>query len=155
MTPAILQAKKAKIPFQVHEYTHDADAASYGTEAAEKLGLAPERVFKTLVVDCGQRDLVVAVVPVSHHLDLKAVARELGTKKASMAEIKQVEKTTGYVVGGVSPLGQKKALRTIIDASAANFKTIHVSAGRRGLEIELAPEDLASLTHGSFGPIAR
>jgi Cys-tRNA(Pro)/Cys-tRNA(Cys) deacylase len=154
MTPAINQAKKAKIAFTVHEYDHDPSADSYGGEAAEKLGLDPDRVFKTLVADCGG-ELVVAVVPVSGMLDLKALARAVGAKKAAMAEVKRVEKTTGYVVGGVSPLGQKKRLRTVIDESARGFGTIHVSAGRRGLEIELSPEDLAKLTRGEFGEVAR
>lgn len=154
MTPAVAQAKKAKIAYQLHEYDHDPSAESYGGEAAEKLGLAPEQVFKTLVADCGG-ELVVAVVPVSRMLDLKGLARAMGAKKAAMAEVKRVEKTTGYVVGGVSPLGQKKRLRTVIDATAQNFETIHVSAGKRGLEIELAPEDLAGLTKGGFAAIAR
>ena len=154
MTPAINQAKKAKIPFTVHEYDHDPSAASYGEEAAERLGLPPEQVFKTLVADCGG-ELVVAVVPVSGKLDLKALAKLTGAKKAAMAEVKLVEKTTGYVVGGVSPLGQKKRLKTVIDESAQGFETIHVSAGRRGLEIELAPGDLAKLTGGVFGAVAR
>ena len=154
MTPAINQAKKAKIPYTVHEYDHDPSAPSYGEEAAERLGLEPEQVFKTLVADCGG-ELVVAVVPVSGMLDLKALARLTGAKKAAMAEVKLVEKTTGYVVGGVSPLGQKKRLKTVIDESAQGFGTIHVSAGRRGLEIELAPGDLAKLTGGVFGAVAR
>ena len=154
MTPAVNQAKKAKIKFQVHEYGHDPSAESYGEEAAEKLGLDPAQVFKTLVADCSG-ELVVAVVPVSGRLDLKALARLAGAKKAAMAEVRRVEKATGYVVGGVSPLGQKKRLKTIIDESAKNFGTIHVSAGRRGLEIELAPDDLARLTGAAFGAVAR
>ena len=154
MTLAINAAKKAKIQYTVHEYEHDPAAPSFGEEAAEKLGVAPERVFKTLVVDAGGR-LAVAVVPVLLKLDLKAAAKALGAKKAAMAEVKVVERTTGYVVGGVSPLGQKKRLATVIDASAEACETIFVSGGRRGLDIELSPADLVGLTGGAFAPIAR
>lgn len=152
MTPAINAAKKAKIPFTVHEYEHDPACASYGLEAAEKLGVDPARVFKTLVADLGE-ELVVAVIPVEGMLGLKSLARAAGAKKAAMADKGLVERTTGYVLGGVSPLGQKKRLRTFIDASAQALPTIHVSAGRRGLEIELAPEDLARLTGGRFAEL--
>jgi Cys-tRNA(Pro)/Cys-tRNA(Cys) deacylase len=154
MTPAINAAKKAKIKYTVHEYDHDPAAPSFGVEAAEKLGVPPERVFKTLVVDAGA-GLAVAVVPVLLKLDLKAIAKALGAKKAAMAEVKLVERTTGYVVGGVSPLGQKKRLPTVLDASAQGLDTVFVSGGRRGLDIELAPADLAALTRASFAPIAR
>jgi len=154
MTPAINVAKKAKITYVVHEYEHDSAAESYGLEAVEKLGLEPERVFKTLVAGSG-RDMVVAILPVSHKLDLKLLAKAVGVKKIAMAEVKAVERTTGYVVGGVSPLGQKKPLRTVIDASAEGLETMFVSAGRRGLEIELSPQDLAALTEANFKPIAR
>jgi len=154
MTPAINAAKKAKIKYTVHEYDHDPAAPSFGIEAAEKLGVPPERVFKTLVVDAGA-GLAVAVVPVLLKLDLKAIAKALGAKKAAMAEVKVVERTTGYVVGGVSPLGQKKRLPTVLDASAQGLDTVFVSGGRRGLDIELAPADLAALTRASFAPIAR
>ncbi|EGB14381.1 ybaK/ebsC protein [Pseudodesulfovibrio mercurii] len=154
MTPAINAAKKAKIPYTVHEYEHDPAAPSFGVEAAEKLGVSPERVFKTLVVDAGGT-LAVAVVPVLLKLDLKAVAKALDAKKAAMAEVKVVERTTGYVVGGVSPLGQKKRLPTVIDESALACGTMFVSGGRRGLDIELAPNDLAGLTRASFAPVAR
>ena len=155
MTPAIAAAKKARITFSIHEYTHDPAAESYGLEAAEKLGLDPARVFKTLVAAVGERDLAVAVVPVSRQLDLKLLARALGVKKAEMAAVKAVERATGYVVGGVSPLGQKKRLATVIDASAQAHQTLFVSAGRRGLEIELAPADLAALTGARFAAIAK
>jgi Cys-tRNA(Pro)/Cys-tRNA(Cys) deacylase len=153
MTPAILAARKAKIAHQVHEYTHDPTSESYGAEAAEKLGLAEDRVFKTLVVSVGTGELVVGVVPVSSMLNLKALAKILGAKKAAMAKPADVERVTGYVLGGVSPLGQKKRLKTIIDASARTFPTIYVSAGRRGLQIELDPEDLTRLTGGRFAEI--
>ena len=152
MTPAINAAKKAKIPFTVHEYEHDPACASYGLEAAEKLGVDPARVFKTLVADLGG-ELVVAVIPVESMLGLKNLARAAGAKKAAMADKALVERTTGYVLGGVSPLGQKKRLRTFIDASAQTLPAIHVSAGRRGLEIELAAEDLAQLTGGKFADL--
>ncbi len=152
MTPAINAAKKAKIPFSIHEYSHDPTCASYGLEAAEKLNIAPDRVFKTLVVDLGG-ELVVAIVPVDAMLGLKNIAKAAGAKKASMADTALVERSTGYVLGGVSPLGQKKRLRTFIDASALAHPTIHVSAGRRGLEIELAPNDLARLTSAQFADL--
>lgn len=155
MTPGIKAAKKAGITFSVHEYTHDAACESYGDEAVEKLGIEPRRAFKTLVVDCGSRDLAVAVVPVSSMLNLKLLAKALGVKKAEMARAPDVERSTGYVLGGVSPLGQKKKLATIIDSSAGDYPTIFVSAGRRGLEIELAPEDLRTLTRGRFEAISR
>ncbi len=153
MTPAIYRAKKAKIPYTVHEYRHDPSAASYGREAADKMGVDPDRVFKTLVASAGDA-LVVAVVPVMQKLDMKLLARAVGAKKAAMAEVAVVERVTGYVVGGVSPLGQKKRLATVIDASAEAHRTIFVSAGRRGLEIELSPKDLASLTGGKFAEVA-
>ncbi|MBG0789747.1 MAG: Cys-tRNA(Pro) deacylase [Desulfovibrionaceae bacterium] len=154
MTPAIQAAKRAKIDFSIHEYEHDPSAESWGLEAAGKLGLDPARVFKTLVVTAGP-DLVVAVLPVAEHLNLKRLARAVGAKKAAMADVKQVERTTGYVVGGVSPLGQKKRLATVIDQSAEGFDTIFVSGGRRGLDIELSPRDLAALTRASFVSVIR
>lgn len=153
MTPAIDRAKKAKIPYTVHEYKHDPSAESYGREAADKMGVDPGRVFKTLVANAGDA-LVVAVVPVMRKLDLKLLARAVGAKKAAMAEVAVVERVTGYVVGGVSPLGQKKRLATVIDASAEAHQTIFVSAGRRGLEIELSPKDLAALTSGTLAPLS-
>lgn len=155
MTPAIKTAKKAKIPFDIHEYEHDASAESYGIEAAEKLGVDAARVFKTLVVGPDSRNLVVAIVPVMMHLNLKNLAKAIGVKKLAMADKNVVQKTTGYVLGGVSPLGQKKRLPTVIDASASEYETIFVSAGRRGMDIELSPEDLRKLTNGSFAEIAK
>ena len=146
-TPAIVAAERAGISFTVHDYVHDAKAASYGLEAAEKLGLDPARVFKTLVVDV-DGTLTVAIVPVAAQLDLKALG-----KRVTMADTKLAERTTGYVAGGISPLGQRKQLPTVLDESALGFETIHVSAGRRGLEIELAPTDLLALTGGRAGRI--
>ncbi len=154
MTPAINIARKAGIPHQTHEYAHDPGHASYGLEAAEKMGIAPERVFKTLVVILETKELVVAVVPVSAMLNMKQIARAAAAKKAAMAPAADVQRSSGYVLGGVSPLGQKKRLRTFIDASAQTFTTMFVSAGRRGLEIELSPADLARLTNGTFADLA-
>lgn len=155
MTPAINAARQAKVPFRVHAYNHDPQAESYGEEAAVKLGLPLERVFKTLVVALDGRELAVAVVPVSGKLDLKQCAAALGTKKCEMAARADAERATGYVLGGISPLGQKKRLRTVLDASAEAFDTIYVSAGRRGLEIELAPADLRALTGALSASVSR
>lgn len=155
MTPAINLAIKAKIDYEVHEYDHDPASASYGSEAAERLGVPEERVFKTLVVDLGNHALAVGIVPVSSMLDLKSIAKALGAKKAAMADKTEVQRVTGYVLGGVSPLGQKNRLPTVIDASAQDFPTVYVSAGRRGLEIELRPHDLATLTGAAFIEICR
>lgn len=146
MTPGINVAKKNKVAYTVHEYAHDSASESYGLEAAEKLGVAPQRVFKTLVVNLDNKELAVAVLPVSSMLSMKGIAKAAGAKKASMADQADVERSTGYVLGGVSPLGQKKRLRTIIDSSANDHSTVYISAGRRGLEIELSPADLAMLT---------
>lgn len=157
MTPAINMAKKAKVSFKVHEYQHDASAQSYGLEAVEMLGLPAEQVFKTLMVELNgdNRKLAVAVVPVSAQLDLKAIASALKAKKAAMAQPVDAERATGYVVGGISPLGQKKRLPVVVDSSSNNRETLFVSAGRRGLEIELAAADLVKLTGGQFAEIAR
>ncbi len=154
MTPAINQAKKQKIPYKVHKYSHNPSHSSYGLEAAESLNLNTAQVFKTLVVQLGDGTLVVGIVPVSKQLNMKQIAKAAGGKKAAMADAALVEKSTGYVLGGVSPLGQKKRLSTIIDASARDQKTMFVSAGRRGLEIELSPDDLCRLTSASFAVIA-
>ena len=155
MTPGINQAKKAGIEFQIHEYEHDPAAASYGLEAAQKLNTQAERIFKTLIVQLDSKELAVGVVPVEKHLNLKAVASALQAKRADMADMALAERTTGYLAGGISPLGQKKRLRTIVDSSAQPFATMFVSAGRRGLEIELKPADLAKLTNATFADIAR
>lgn len=154
MTPAVNAAKKARIAFVVREYAHDPSCASYGLEAAEKLGVPAERVFKTLVADLGG-ELVVAVIPVSAMLGMKLLAKAAGAKKAAMADGTAVERTTGYVLGGVSPLGQKKRLRTFIDASAQSHQAVLVSGGRRGLELELAPADLARMTAAIFAELAQ
>ena len=153
MTPGINLVKKAKITHKIHEYSHDESSESYGLEAAEKMGVAEDRVFKTLVVALDNNDLVVGILPVSSLLSMKLIAKALGAKKAVMADNSDVERSTGYVLGGVSPLGQKKRLKTVIDSSAKNHSTIYVSAGRRGLEIELAPDDLIKLTSGLLAKI--
>ncbi len=155
MTPAINAARKAKIAYTLHQYEHDKDSTSYGQEAAVKLGLAPERVFKTLLAQLDGRELVVAVLPVAHQLNLKKLAACLDGKSAEMAPPADAERATGYVVGGISPLGQKRRLRMALDASALAYPTIFVSAGRRGLEIELAPQDLAQLARARFGELTR
>lgn len=155
MTPAINAAKQARVPFQVHEYVHDPKAESYGEEAAVKLNLPLARVFKTLVVSLEGKGLAVAVVPVSGRLDLKHCAAALGAKKCDLAAHRDAERSTGYVLGGISPLGQKKRLPTVVDASARGYATVFVSAGRRGLEIELAPDDLARLTGAVFATVSR
>ncbi|WP_310598638.1 Cys-tRNA(Pro) deacylase [Desulfobulbus sp.] len=155
MTPAINAAKKAGISYRVHEYAHDPGSASYGEEAAHKLHLEPDRVFKTLVVEIDNHQFAVGIVPISCQLDLKLMARALGAKKAAMATAHDAERMTGYVLGGISPLGQKRRLATIVDASAATFGTIFVSAGRRGLEVELAPADLGRLTKARFVTIGK
>lgn len=154
MTPAINTAKNAKIAYTVHRYDHDPSRESYGLEAAEKLGVSEKRVFKTLVVKMENKELVVGIVPVSSKLNMKLIAKVLGFKKATMAEASAVERSSGYVLGGVSPLGQKKTLKTIVDSSALELPTIFVSAGRRGLEIELKPEDLLSLVKGTQAKIS-
>ncbi|MFP6798748.1 MAG: Cys-tRNA(Pro) deacylase [Pseudomonas sp.] len=155
MTPAIDLLKKAKAVHQVHSYHHDPKAASYGLEAAEKLNLEPAQVFKTLLAASEKGELLVAVVPVAGTLDLKALAHAAGVKKADMADPAAAQRATGYLLGGISPLGQKKRLRTFIDESAQQFPNIYVSAGRRGLEVELTAGLLAELTQALFAPIGR
>ncbi|MGW0392383.1 Cys-tRNA(Pro) deacylase [Streptomyces sp. NPDC003042] len=153
-TPAIVALTAAGIAFTTHAYEHDPAHPSYGEEAAQALGMSADRVFKTLVADV-DGVLTVAVVPVSGALDLKALATAVGGKRASMADPALAERTTGYVLGGISPLGQRKRLRTVLDASAAVHPTICVSAGRRGLEVELPPSALCTLTAATLSPIAR
>lgn len=154
MTPAVRAAEAAGVRFHLHRYEHDPRAHSYGLEAAQRLGQDPARVFKTLVAGLPQGRFVVAVVPVARELDLKALAAACGAKKAALAAADEAERVTGYVTGGISPLGQKRALTTVIDVSADAFETVFVSAGRRGLEIELAPADLADVTGGCYAAIA-
>lgn len=153
MTPAVNFLKKNKVKFTLHRYQHDPDHSSYGLEAAEKLDLDPNRVFKTLVVKIDGEKLVVAVVPVNRQLNLKSLARLLKIKKIVMADGKAVESATGYILGGVSPLAQKKRLRTVVDEAAAVCPTVMVSGGRRGLEIELEPSDLIRLCGAETGSI--
>ncbi|MGW6744904.1 Cys-tRNA(Pro) deacylase [Streptomyces sp. NPDC055025] len=153
-TPATVALTAAGTAYTLHAYEHDPASASYGEEAAEALGVSPDRVFKTLVADV-DGELTVAVVPVAGSLDLKALAAAVGGKRAAMADPAAAERTTGYVRGGISPLGQRKRLRTVLDASAESHPTICVSAGRRGLEVELSPKDLATLTTAILAPIAR
>ena len=155
VTPAVNAAKKARIPYTLHTYTHDPAAASYGSEAAEKLGVEPARVFKTLVAELDAKRFAVAVIPVSDMLSLKRLAEAAGAKKAKMADGADVERISGYVLGGVSPLGQKRRLTTFIDASAQDFPTIYVSAGRRGVELELSSSDLQRLLSAVFVPLAQ
>lgn len=153
-TPATVALSGAGVDFTVHTYAHDPAAASYGQEAAEALGVDPGQVFKTLVADI-DGTLTVAVVPVSGSLDLKSLAAAVGGKRAAMADPAAAERTTGYVRGGISPLGQRKQLPTVIDSSAKDHATVCVSAGRRGLEIELAPADLIRLTKAHTADIGR
>ena len=150
MTPAIDQLTNLGVHHNVHEYAHDSKLASYGMEAADKLGVAPQRVFKTLVVDAGNKALAVAVLPVDQQLNLKLMAKAIGAKKVVMANPAAVSRSSGYVLGGVSPVGQKRALTTVIDQRARVHESIYVSAGRRGLEVELTAGDLAMVTHGLF-----
>lgn len=153
-TPATVALNRAGVPFTLHEYAHDPGAASYGLEAAEQLGLDPRAVFKTLLaqVDGG---LAVAVVPVAGQLDLKALAGVLGGKRASMADPAAAERSTGYVVGGISPFGQKRPLPTVLDASALPLPRIYVSGGKRGLDLGVEPADLVRVLGARTGPIGR
>jgi Cys-tRNA(Pro)/Cys-tRNA(Cys) deacylase len=155
MTPAINALQKARVAFQLHEYEHDPGNTAFGDEVVQKLGQEPARVFKTLIATVEGRGLVVGIVPVSASLDLKALAAAVGGKRASMTEVAEAERATGYVAGGISPLGQRKHLATVLDASAAAWSTVFVSGGRRGLQLELAPDDLRRLTGAMLAPIAR
>ncbi len=155
MTPGINLVKKSKINYKIHEYQHDTTAESYGDEAAIKLGVASNRIFKTLIINVDNKILVVSVIPVSAMLSMKLIAKACAGKKAVMALKADVERSTGYVLGGVSPLGQKKRLTTVIDSSVTEFSTVFVSAGKRGLEIELAPADLQTLTKATLADICQ
>lgn len=155
-TPAIGVLVRARVPHTLHPYQHDPRSTAFGDEAVAALGLDPHRVFKTLVtaLDGGAGGLAVAVVPVAAQLDLKALATALRAKRAAMAAVADAERSSGYVAGGISPLGQRKALPTVVDASALGFDTVYVSAGRRGLQVELAPADLVRLTRAVTASIA-
>lgn len=153
-TTATIALERARIPFTVHEYVHDPRHDSYGMEASEALGVVPERVFKTLITEVDGK-LVAAVVPVSGELDLKALAAAAGGKKAAMADVAAAERATGYVAGGISPLGQRKRLPVVVDESAMSQPTMFCSAGRRGLEIEVAPADLVRAANATVASIRR
>lgn len=153
-TPATVALTRAGIRFTALAYEHDPRAAAYGLEAAEKLGIEPDRVFKTLLANV-DGSLAVAIVPVAEQLDLKALAAAVGGKRAEMADPALAERKTGYVVGGISPIGQKVALPTVLDETAILHETILVSGGRRGLDLELSPDDLLAVTNGRYAPIAR
>ncbi|ERK70856.1 Cys-tRNA(Pro) deacylase [Leifsonia aquatica] len=153
-TPATVALTVAGLPFSLHPYEHDPAAASYGLEAAEALGVEPDRVFKTLLADT-ELGLVVGVVPVTGLLDLKALAAAVGAKRAGMADPALAERRTGYVVGGISPIGQKTRHVTVVDETAQLFETVFVSGGKRGLDIELAPDDLLRATEGTYAAIAK
>ena len=153
-TTATAALERAKIPFTVHEYAHDPRAGSYGREASEAMGIAAERVFKTLIAEV-DGVLVTGVVPVEGQLDLKALAAACGGKKAAMADVTAAERATGYVAGGISPVGQRKRLRVVVDSSALGYDTVFCSAGRRGLEIELAPADLVKATGATVAAIGK
>jgi Cys-tRNA(Pro)/Cys-tRNA(Cys) deacylase len=153
-TPATVALTRAGIGFSLHPYDHDPRATSYGEEAATALGLDPARVFKTLMAAVDGR-LVVAIVPVSGQLDLKALARAVGGSKAVMAEVTAAERATGYVAGGISPVGQKRPHPTVLDESALTHPTVYVSAGRRGLDLEIAPADLVAITEAITAQVGR
>lgn len=157
MTPAIKAAEAAGVAVRVHEYRHDPGNSNYGLEAAEALGLDPARVFKTLLVALNgdMRRLAVAVVPVSGQLDLKAMATACRVKRLDMADPAAAQRATGYLVGGISPLGQKKRLPTVVDRSVEAFDSVFVSGGRRGLDIEIAPDDLIRLCGAGVAAIGR
>ncbi len=152
-TPATELLTRENVAHTLHPYRHDARADEYGAEAAGALGVAPERLFKTLIASVDAR-LVCAVVPVSGRLDLKALAATAGGKKAALAEPSVAERATGYVVGGISPIAQKSRLPVVVDASATRYQSVFVSAGKRGLQVELAPDDLVALTSAVVAPIA-
>ncbi len=155
MTPAIRTVQKSKIPFKIHEYAHDPNAKAYGEEAAQALGVDTQQVFKTLIVEISGKQLAVGIIPVSKQLDLKAFAAAMNVKKAIMAQGQDAERATGYVLGGISPLGQKRRLPMILDESAHDFQNIFVSAGKRGLQIEIGVEALLGLIRAKIASIGR
>jgi len=156
-TPATAALQAAGVPFEVHQYRHDRRSTDYGAEAIAQmgtaLGVAPEQIFKTLVLDLGERRLGVAVIPVPARLSLKAAAKALGVRRAELAQPAAVTRATGYVLGGVSPVGQRTALPTVLDDSARHYELIWCSAGRRGMEIGLAPDDLVAVTGAAIAAI--
>lgn len=152
MTPATKLLKANKVDFSIHEYEHDANVKSFGLEAAEKLNLRVEEVFKTLLVT-DEKNYFVAILPVHHQLNLKKVAQAVGAKKLKMSDPKDAERLTGYLVGGISPVGQKKRLKTVIDQSAEQLEKLYVSGGKRGLDIGLKPQDLAKVLSATFADV--
>ncbi len=154
MTPAVKALQRAKVNFELHEYAHDARASSYGLEAAEALNIDPALVYKTLLARVDGKELVVAIVPVADTLNLKSLAKAARAKRAEMADPTAAQRSTGYVLGGISPFGQKKQLRTFVDDSVLALACVHVSGGRRGLEIALSPNDLVASTRATAAKIA-
>lgn len=154
MTPAVLFLEKQKVPFKLLEYSHDDNTQNFSHEASEKLGLSPETVFKTLVVAVDTNDFIVAIVPSDKELSMKKLAKAVSGKRATMAEAKKVQSMSGYVLGGVSPFGQKKRLTTLLDISASNFDTVYISGGRRGLEIAISPNSIKQFLNATVTDIS-
>ena len=157
MTPAVLALKRAKVWYKLHPYEHQPGEDHYGQEAVEALNLSPEKVFKTLLVEFNgpEKSMGIGILPVAARLDLKAMAAAAGMKKAAMADPRDAQRVTGYVLGGISPFGLKKRLLTVIDASSTQWETIHVSGGKRGLQIEIAPQALIDLCQARAGAICK
>ena len=155
MTPAIELLKKAKVPFTVYEYEHDPESVSFGMEAAQKLGVEARRVLKTLVVRASDGEHAVCIIPVDRQLDLKLAAKALGAKKVELAPAADAERVTGFLVGGVSPFAQKRRLRTVIEEAVSEDEEVLVSAGRRGMDLGVSPQDLARTTDAGFAGLVR